>query len=80
MNRKCSRLRLLVAVALATLLALSATSLGADTECIKECHEEHRECIDICNKYIKDPGPLKRCKEEGCRTALDECINDCKKS
>ena len=77
MNLKRKYLRVLFAVALATFLALSTNSLGADPECNKECREEHRECISICNKHVKDPSALKKCKDEGCKQALDDCFKDC---
>ncbi len=69
--------QLIATVIVAVFLLTPAATSGADAECLKECREEFKECVDLCKKYVKNPAGLQKCIDEGCKKAQEDCFKDC---
>jgi hypothetical protein len=70
--------RILATLVIAASLLVPAATSGADAECLKECRKEYQECVDLCKQYVKNEAGVKKCIEQGCKVAQDDCFNDCK--
>lgn len=79
MKKKNHTLYLVLFVFLAAALIIPVVSLaGSYAECAKDCQQEYQECVDICKKHLKDPNARAKCKNEGCKIIVDDCLKDCK--